>query len=229
MTATDTTSALLAAICADLTDDTVRLAFADHLDERGEPGDAERAEFIRVQCELDKGEQFAPDGCDVCGNTPDEEGLIEHGRGCYTQDEDGGGTSYADYTARYYALLDRELKLFVAYRDRWFPVPPGRGFDWDIRLTAPFVGGEGRPAYIVRRGFVCAVHCAAAEWLTHADAILASHPAERVTLTTWPGVEVETYDGFHNRLPGRAWRPTATAAGLLAAEWPGIAFHLPPS
>jgi len=39
----------VAAIIADPADDTVRLAFADWLDEHGE---AERAEFIRVQCEI---------------------------------------------------------------------------------------------------------------------------------------------------------------------------------
>jgi protein gp37 len=32
--------------------------------------------------------------CDVCGNRANPEGTIEHGRGCYTQSEDGGGTSF---------------------------------------------------------------------------------------------------------------------------------------
>lgn len=40
---------LLAAVLAEPDEDTPRLAFADALDERGGPGDAERAEFIRVQ------------------------------------------------------------------------------------------------------------------------------------------------------------------------------------
>ncbi len=35
--------------------------------------------------------------CDVCSNVPDEEGIIEHGRGCYTQDEDGGGASFVEF------------------------------------------------------------------------------------------------------------------------------------
>lgn len=43
------TDPLLAAIIADPDDDTVRLAYADHLEEEGEP---ERAEFVRVQVEL---------------------------------------------------------------------------------------------------------------------------------------------------------------------------------
>jgi uncharacterized protein (TIGR02996 family) len=41
--------ALLAAVCANPDDDTPRLVFADWLEENGEP---ERAEFIRLQCEL---------------------------------------------------------------------------------------------------------------------------------------------------------------------------------
>ena len=35
--------------------------------------------------------------CDVCGNVPDEAGFIEHGKGCYTQSEDGGGFSEVDF------------------------------------------------------------------------------------------------------------------------------------
>jgi len=34
--------------------------------------------------------------CKVCGNIAGAHGVIEHGRGCYTQSEDGGGLSYGD-------------------------------------------------------------------------------------------------------------------------------------
>jgi hypothetical protein len=34
--------------------------------------------------------------CKNCGNTPDSEGVIEHGRGCYAVDVNGGGISFAD-------------------------------------------------------------------------------------------------------------------------------------
>lgn len=37
--------------------------------------------------------------CDVCGNVPDENGVLEHGRGCYVVSEDGGGTSFVDFGA----------------------------------------------------------------------------------------------------------------------------------
>jgi len=35
--------------------------------------------------------------CDICGNVPDEYGVIEHGKGCYTQSSDGGGVSSVDF------------------------------------------------------------------------------------------------------------------------------------
>ena len=32
--------------------------------------------------------------CEVCGNEADEAGRLEHGRGCYVVNEDGGGSSF---------------------------------------------------------------------------------------------------------------------------------------
>ena len=52
MTTHDTRSQLLAEIAASPDDDTLHLAFADWLDEHGDAADRDRAEFIRVQCEL---------------------------------------------------------------------------------------------------------------------------------------------------------------------------------
>lgn len=34
--------------------------------------------------------------CKVCGNYPDEDGMLNHGRGCYTQSEDGGGKEFIE-------------------------------------------------------------------------------------------------------------------------------------
>ena len=44
-------------IVANIDDDTPRLVYADWLDENGQP---ERAEFIRVQCELARAEPWTP-------------------------------------------------------------------------------------------------------------------------------------------------------------------------
>jgi uncharacterized protein (TIGR02996 family) len=49
-----TEQALLAAIWEHPHDDTSRLVYADWLDETGDPAKAARAEFIRVQCELER-------------------------------------------------------------------------------------------------------------------------------------------------------------------------------
>ena len=32
--------------------------------------------------------------CKVCGNKPNSDGELEHGKGCYTQDENGGGSEF---------------------------------------------------------------------------------------------------------------------------------------
>lgn len=47
----------------------------------------------KIVLSYDERKDFA---CDVCGNVPDEDGILEHGKGCYTQSEDGGGYSYVD-------------------------------------------------------------------------------------------------------------------------------------
>ena len=69
-------------------DDTPRLIFADWLDEHGE---AERAEFIRVQCELAKHPGM---NCGVM----------------YCSERDAGGL--CDSCTRYKALRRREAELF---------------------------------------------------------------------------------------------------------------------
>lgn len=44
--------------------------------------------------------------CEVCDNVPDKFGVIDHGRGCFTQSENGGGTSYVELPET--DVLDRE-------------------------------------------------------------------------------------------------------------------------
>ena len=61
MTATDEERAFLRRICETPEEDAVRLVYADWLDENGQP---ERAEFIRVQCEIERSPSFAAPG--VC-------------------------------------------------------------------------------------------------------------------------------------------------------------------
>ena len=42
-------------------------------------------------------EQRSVYACEVCGNIPDEYGVLEHGRGCYVVDADGGGDTFVDF------------------------------------------------------------------------------------------------------------------------------------
>ena len=52
-------------------------------------------EILNTRLSYEERQKYA---CDVCSNVPDEYGVIEHGRGCYTQSENGGGTSLVDFT-----------------------------------------------------------------------------------------------------------------------------------
>ncbi len=35
--------------------------------------------------------------CKVCGNVPDEDGTLEHGRGCFVMDANGGGIDFVEF------------------------------------------------------------------------------------------------------------------------------------
>jgi len=41
-----------------------------------------------------------PFACKVCGNVPDGTGQIEHGRGCFVVDSDGGGFSFVNWAVK---------------------------------------------------------------------------------------------------------------------------------
>jgi hypothetical protein len=80
----------------------------------------------------------------------------------------------------------------------------------------------------------------AADWLAHADAVLAAHPVRAVEFTTpvIPG-QVHRDDGSRYTLTPYLpapqyvcrceWKPGPfpAVADLLAAEWPGVSFRLP--
>jgi len=90
-------------------DDTDLLALADAVQEAG---DEDRAELLRAQVELSRTPMFHGE-CKVCAATPDEEGWIRHGRGCYVVDSDGGGEEPADRNPDWEALRVRERDLLA--------------------------------------------------------------------------------------------------------------------
>jgi uncharacterized protein (TIGR02996 family) len=194
-------------------DDGPRLVAADWWDERGA---AERAEFVRVQCELHR--------------------LINR--------RDSLGRRIGHVGAeRIRALWRRERELLDPIRKGWCwssEIPAG----WFLAASDRYAVGPhpGLPSALACRGFVEALTCSAADFLAPADALTAACPLRKVRLATWPEVEltrINARDGF--RLVGRRYvihsivvrsgepLQEAYARRLLAAEFPGIDFELPPT
>ena len=149
--------ALLARILADPGDDTVRLVYADWLEENGR---SERAGFVRVQIEIARHPGMN------CGSM-------------YCSER--GPEGLCDDCRRFKRLRKRERELAERHAHDWDgpPVP------WTACLDATLPPALGH-SFVFRRGFVEAVTCTAADWLAHGDALLAAHPVTEVTLTTRP-------------------------------------------
>jgi uncharacterized protein (TIGR02996 family) len=192
---------LLRAILDQPKEDTPRLVYADWLEENGRP---ERAEFIRVQVELAR--------IDVCPMDPKV------------------------YREKWSPLRRRERELLGLARDMWFdhwltswtsslaPTRPVAQYFAEDYYDEPAIEA------LFARGFVSHVTCSWPDWRTHADAILAAHPVERVRLTTRPDMGDFAFgDG-----PG-AWFVADESGGAnfspeMSCEkrWPDIEFELPP-
>jgi uncharacterized protein (TIGR02996 family) len=193
-------------------------------------GYAERAAFIRVQCEL------ARLHCWAC---------------------EGMGTLLGSAGDKENPACDRCNTLAVRRRERaaWVggalfhildhgrhALPPGTV----VHLAADRPNyAPTKPEAYVARGFVESLTCPFADWLAHADAVTAAHPVRAVRLTTAPtGEHIEhEQTGRHEhryRVRGReGWHTEAACeaasedraiyVGLFTLTWPGIAFELPPA
>jgi uncharacterized protein (TIGR02996 family) len=212
-------------------DDTPRLAYADWV----EGHDPERAEFIRVQVALARLPRYDV-VCKVCGNTADDDGWLNHGRGCYTQCEDGGGAENVDENPAWSELNRRADRLMYA-------TPPDRDMTYKYVWFDPTDRWPGVTHEFVR-GFVERVECSAVEWFRYDKSLRLAHPIRHVTLTTWPGARSSDtfgwmlYDGTHPDkakmgrflidFPPNGTRGREAVAELLKLEWPGVEFDLPP-
>ncbi len=131
-------------------DDVPRLIFADWLDDNGDP---DRAEFIRVQCEM------ARLRAGPAGPVPADSPWLMNDR-------------------RYQALERRERELLVGDSpNNWIswgqPVTSTiLGFTQSFREVIDF-----------RRGFVHTVRCPCAAWLEHGPAVVRCQPVQRVELS----------------------------------------------
>ncbi len=138
---TMTADALLQAILANPGADAPRLIYADWLEERDGPGDAERAEFVRVQCELAR---LLPDH-DPIGD--------EHDGQCVECN-------------RVRTLRRRERELLPK---NWFAWTPEIGAPRACGNREAFPGSELNPSsgHVVmtfRRGFIDEVACPLDVW-----------------------------------------------------------------
>lgn len=172
----NTPEAFLADILADPASDTTRLIFADWLEEYGEQ--PERAEFIRIQCELARREATPLD--EPCRCTR-EVSLSEYRAGIYCW-------PCRRRLGPIKALHRREEEL-------WYS--PAKGFDgslpgdWTYTIGAPDPDST-RPCAVVRRGFVAEIALSCADFMQHAASIFQAAPVEAVRLTDkkpyWNGI-----------------------------------------
>lgn len=130
--------------------------------------------------------------------------------------------------------VSRDLHLLYRYGRQWLPkVYAAAG---DAVITNAWWS----------RGFVRLVELNAADWLSHADAVLAATPLEEVVLATWPVLD-DHYDSPNSRFVlnirgrrqcitvgrrdvdahGRDDAARVFVTDLLRREWPGVAFTLP--
>ncbi len=233
----DDGTALLAAIRLHPDEDVPRLAYADWLDENGQP---ERAEFVRLQCEIARitsslrtfleydatppvravswragGElrgdpkqiefEYIGEAPEVVkgeivdwearSNGSDVRGVgVVMGRLCEPTFRMGGlarNTITLEATGDYqFPHADRKRVAELTAREAELIRDSG---PWGLPM--PFKAGVGLRGnhrdpddqcnyWRWSRGFVEHVRCPAADWLAHADAILAAHPVQEVTLAT---------------------------------------------
>lgn len=222
----------IADIIAHREDDTPRLIYADWLDDHGQ---ADRAEFIRVQIEVERlrnqrRQLHGPEGVERIrklvrpfpDQSPQHPDCIEDHRLC------------------------REINKHLSREHELLHSSNGRGgfncWDWIGNATEVVPDGDEWAKYVyLSRGFVSKITCTADDWLKHADALLHNHPIEAVRLTTWPDagygdindvVRLATENGpIRNILsfPARDIFPgqRATVREACRREWPTITFEFP--
>lgn len=215
-------AALLAAIIANPDDDTVRLVYADWLDENGR---SERAEFIRVQIAVAR--TPADDQCAQCYAVAEKR---QHTNGpCRCTPE-----------LRSLRKRSRELHERIGYAVVNTPR------EWSVSMTLGAADdGDGTGRLSIRRGFVEWWRMPAAAWLEHGDAIRAAHPVTRVKLTTNPArlceLSCDAAAYFRVRVAGRTFELSEAdyrdhldetdrdgwAPLVLRLRWPGVTFETP--
>lgn len=170
---------MLRDICANPADNAPRLIYADWLDEHDQP---ERAEFIRVQCELAR---LMNTPCSVAAGTWKRDGnsagakMVEWSdsppaRCClpYNADLDLG---LCYKCARIDRLLIRQRELHEMPADRWHMVNYPLSLLAEVKVKPPIFWHFGR-------GFAYEVSMSVWTWVDHGQYIVSHQPIERLQL-----------------------------------------------
>lgn len=229
---TDTGLSLLAGVLADPRDDAARLVYADWLEERGQPGDRERAEWIRWVV----GPPTAAPHTFPAGMRAAVDVVLD-------------GFHTARHTVVIAPRLDRVSygihRGFVSHvtcsAADW--LAHADALVWRPGQTEPCPvcdGCGGNVGFGPGDDFPCA-RCGGTSSVPRPVPATA-HPITAVTLTTVPQVLFRGRDHYaFLPLPdGRRYARAdvgrvedvglrAVAVAMLAAEWPGVAFDLPPT
>lgn len=142
---------LLRAVLEHPDEDTPRLAYADWFEEQGEP---ERAEFIRVQCEINRLRPECP--------------CVAYIRGVCCR----------SMSCPICPLHRRETDLMREHGREWFGDSGLAVYGEDVGRMSPHA-----TILIARRGFISEVRCPLATWLEHGPGIVRRHPVETVHVT----------------------------------------------
>jgi len=190
--------ALLRAIIADRADDSVRLAFADFLEERGDV----RAEFIRCQIELARC-KHGPTICRV--RDPNDKPVLPE--------------TTCDFCGLNSPLRQREKELeFLNWRKWGLHAILSEGIAVTDPPCHPPSFGEGKWENFAQkftRGFVSEIGCSWESWSKHHADIMRQTPLEKVNLTSRPpGMSL---------LPSLL-RDALTVAFEFERQWPTIKF-----
>lgn len=193
--------ALLRAVLVNPADDLPRMVYADWLEERGQP---ERADFIRVQIELERREwRYDPevghtcdlDGCEICSDGHD-----------------------------YKRLKKRERKGFKKNRYDLFESPfaddPGSYIVWQH--------GDPLIEWDWSRGFVSEVRLHSAMWARFGSLLVSNHPVQVVALTDlipkhYHRVSFEVW-GWRSTNVGRPFDIPHPVWSMMAEMFPSIVF-----
>lgn len=160
---------LLRAICEDPADTSLRLVYADALEERDAPGNAARSEFVRLQCRL----ATVPPEPEPCHPAlVDGRPTREHAHFC-------DFCKWHEEFSWSRPLRRREEQLWFSLSSQYF---------LDLAPQKPLIPclarGQYKPPYgLVRRGFVAEVTLPTADLLRHGPALALACPLEGVRLS----------------------------------------------